>query len=233
LEDELAQLAAHMNAAMARWLAYASLGGAGDSSRERSQIVVHVDAAALAAAATGRCELENGPVIAAETARRLACDAATFTITEQDGVPLSAGRKTRTVPLALRRALEARDDGCCQWPGCTNRRYLDAHHRRHWARGGQTSLDNLILFCWAHHRLVHEGGYTIEHNTDGGVRFRNRHGIAVPSIPRPPPGNADALREQSRQAGLKITEKTNRNGTGERMDLGMTVDVLVAITGCA
>jgi hypothetical protein len=214
-------------------LAHASLSGpTGDrSDRERSRVAVHVDAAALANDAPGRCELESGPAISTETARRLGCDASTVTITESAGLPLSVGRKRRSVPPALRRALEARDDSSCQWPGCTNRRYLDAHHRRHWAHGGETSLDNLILLCWQHHRLVHEGGYTIEPDRDLGVRFRNRHGVVVPSAPRSPPGSAHALIEQSRHAGLTITANTNRNGTGERMDLALAVDALASIIG--
>src|SRR5574341_504074 len=77
------------------------------------------------------------------------------------------------VPPKLRRLLEARDDGCCRCAGCPNRRYLDAHHRRHWADGGETTLENLVLLCSHHHSLVHEGGYTIEDDGEGALRFRN------------------------------------------------------------
>jgi len=75
---------------------------------------------------------------------------------------VAAGAARRTVPPRLRRLLQARDHDRCRWPGCDNRRHLAAHHRTHWAHGGETSLDNLILLCWQHHRLVHEGGYTID-----------------------------------------------------------------------
>jgi hypothetical protein len=204
-------------------------GGAEHRAATKSEVVVHVDAVALAADAPGRCELEEGPVIAAETARRLACDASTVAVVERDGLPLSVGRRRRAVPAKLRRALEARDDRSCQWPGCTNGRHLHAHHRRHWAHGGETSLDNLILLCGLHHRLVHEGGYAVETSDGGGLRFRIRHGVAVASVPRPPPGSDDALLERNRQAGLKITKSTNRNGDGDRMDLGLAVEAIESI----
>ena len=87
----------------------------------------------------GSCLLADGPAVAPETARRLACDASIVTLLERAGEPLGVGRKTRKIPLALRRALEARD-GCCRFPGCTSRR-VQAHHIQHWADGGETELD--------------------------------------------------------------------------------------------
>ncbi len=83
-----------------------------------SRLVVHVDAAALTQDGQGCCELEDGPVIAPETARRLGCDAELVARIELDGLPLSVGRTRRTVPPALRRLLEARDDKTCVFPGC-------------------------------------------------------------------------------------------------------------------
>jgi hypothetical protein len=200
------------------------------SGGDRSQVVVHVDAGALAADSGGRCQLEEGPAISAETARRLACDASLVHIVEADGETLSVGNKTRTVPPALRRALQARDE-CCRFPGCENRRFLDAHHLQHWADGGKTSLDNLILLCRKHHRLLHEGGCTLEYDPDGDVRFRNRHGVVIAPVPRPPPSNREALRDQNRTKGLTIDNRTCRNGTGDRMDLSLTVDALSSSIG--
>jgi hypothetical protein len=193
---------------------------------ERAQVVVHVDAAALTRDGPGRSELKHGPVIAPETARRLGCDAETVTMLEQDGLPLSVGRRRRTVPPMLRRALEMRDDGCCRWPRCERRRHLHAHHRTHWASGGETSLDNLVLLCWHHHRLVHEGGYTIEDDEDRQLRFRNRHGVVCGSVPRSPPGSAEELVELNRLARFTIGPRTNRNGDGDHLDLEI---VLVAV----
>ena len=191
---------------------------------ERTRLVVHVDAAALTSDGRGRSELEDGPVIAPETARRLGCDADVVARVERDGVPVSVGRKRRTVPPALRRLLEARDEETCCFPGCERRRHLEAHHREHWAHGGETSLDNLVLLCWHHHRLVHEGGFTIENDPDGRLRFRNRHGlVTMNSPPRPPPGSVDDLITEHHRIGLAIGPGTTRNGAGGPFDLEYAV----------
>jgi hypothetical protein len=212
-------------------LAEAALAATDGPASEAPRLVVHVDAMALAVDQPGRCELESGPVISPESARRLGCDAESMTVIEQDGVPLSVGRRRRTVPPKLRRLLEARDEGCCRWPGCERRRNLHAHHRRHWVDGGETSLDNLILLCWHHHRLVHEGGYTIEHGDAGELRFRNRHGVICGSVPRSPPGSAVELVQLNRLARLTIDPGTNRNGYGERLDLEVAVAAVEQAVG--
>ena len=106
------------------------------SGADRQQIVVHVDAETLKHSHAGRCELEHGPAIAAETARRLACDASVIRVLENErGEPLAVGRRTRTIPPAIRRALKARDQGC-RFPGCSFKRYVDGHHVQHWAQDG-------------------------------------------------------------------------------------------------
>jgi hypothetical protein len=154
----------------------------------------------------------------------LGCDAEVVAQLERDGLPLSVGRARRTVPPALRRLLEARDDHTCCFPGCERRRHLQAHHRRHWAHGGETSLDNLMLLCFHHHRLVHEGGYTVEDDRAGGLLFRNRHGVLHPTVPpRPPPGSAEGLVAEHDRQGLRIGPQTNRNGAGGPLDLGAAV----------
>ncbi|HEV7680023.1 MAG TPA: DUF222 domain-containing protein [Candidatus Dormibacteraeota bacterium] len=110
-----------------------------------------------------------GPVVA-ETARRLGCDAAVSRIrVAQDGSPLDADRTIRTVPAAMRRALVLRDHGC-RFPGCDRPpEWTDAHHVRHWADGGETRLDNLVLLCRRHHRVVHEGGWRLVLEPDAGL----------------------------------------------------------------
>ena len=213
-------------------LARASLASPEERPSEHARLVVHVDAAALAADRPGRSELEDGPVVSVETARRLGCDAESVTMIERDGLPVSVGRRRRTVPPGLRRLLEARDDGTCSWPGCEKRRYLDAHHRRHWAQGGETSLENLVLLCSHHHRLVHEGGYTIEGDPVGGLRFRNRYGVLCPGLSRPPPGSADELVARNHGAGLLIDAGTNRNGYGDALDLALAVAAVGHALGC-
>jgi hypothetical protein len=87
--------------------------------------------------------------VTAETSRRIACDASIVRlVADEDGEPLSIGRKSRTIPPAIRRALRARDGGC-RFPGCTHRSFLDGHHIEHRADGGTMDWDlavgNLFL----------------------------------------------------------------------------------------
>jgi hypothetical protein len=113
-------------------------------------------------------ELEWAGPIVDETARRLSCDAVRSGIAvDADGSPVSGGRATRVVSASLRRALVARDRHC-RFPGCDRPpSWTDAHHLVHWADGGETKLPNLVLICRPHHRLVHEGGWTLGHNGAG------------------------------------------------------------------
>ncbi len=155
------------------WLSHGfqSLGGG-----DRQQVVVHVDHETLHEAGPGRCEIEDGPSIAAETARRMSCDASVVTIVEDEsGAPLDVGRKTRSIPPAIRRALQSRDAGC-RFPGCTHTRFLDGHHIRHWADGGETKLSNLVMLCRFHHRQVHEGRVKVRMLDDGALRFTGPRG---------------------------------------------------------
>lgn len=147
------------------------------------QVVVHVDERALRGersadadpSAEGRADL---PV---ETVRRLCCDGMVIPIRDgENGTPLSLGRKRRTISTALKRALLSRDVHC-RFPGCTHARFVDAHHVQHWALGGETSLENLMLLCSHHHRLVHEGGFRIITDHEGKRFFRRPDGRAVPA----------------------------------------------------
>jgi hypothetical protein len=143
-------------------------------THDHYQVTVHVDQAALA-----RGQGRSGLPI--ESVRRLACDTDPIVIVEDEhGEPLSVGRKTRIVPTAIRRALWARDKGC-RFPGCTHKRFVDAHHIEHWSAGGETSLANLMLLCTAHHRLVHEGGFRIEKDYRDRWFFKRPDGRAVPA----------------------------------------------------
>jgi hypothetical protein len=190
------------------------------------QVVVHVDEAVLEGG-DGACLLEDGPAIAPETAKRLACDASVRRVGEQDGVVLDLGRRRRTTPPSLRRALQLRDRGC-RYPGCTNRLFTDAHHVQHWTNGGETKLDNLLLLCRRHHRLVHdEGGHSVEPLADGSFRFRDQWGNAIPSVPRPPPGSAERLLAHG--ATLGIDQNTCADGDNDPLDLPLAVDALLAI----
>jgi hypothetical protein len=99
---------------------------------------------------------------------------------DEKGEPLSIGRKTRTVPTAIKRALVARDKRCA-FPGCHHERFVDAHHIEHWSAGGETSLDNLMLLCSQHHKLVHEGGFKIERDYQNQWFFKRPDGRVVPA----------------------------------------------------
>ena len=205
------------------------------SGADSYQVVVHVDAAALSAAseaseaeAEGTCQLDDGSLLHPETARRLACDASVVRILERDGRPLSVGRRTRSIPPALRRALQSRD-GCCRFPGCTQRRFLHAHHIEHWAHGGSTELTNLVHLCTYHHRLVHEGGYTLERAGRRGVlRFRRPDGRPLAPLPEPQTGHWTELERRNRRHALLIDADTCASRwAGERLDLPLVVDGLV------
>ncbi len=161
----------------------AGFGGAESGSRaERFQVVVHTEAATLAGTGeAGRSELD-GVRVCPETSRRLACDAAVVPMVHGDGGKvLSVGRKTRTVPAHIRRALEERDRGC-RYPGCGSR-FTDAHHVRHWADGGETSLANLVLLCRRHHRAVHEGRAKMGLDREGKAVFFTPAGKVIGSAP--------------------------------------------------
>ena len=198
---------------------------------ERYQVVLHVEPQALSEDAPDACcELDNGPALPAETARRLACDASLVAIAEQGGRPLSVGRKTRTIPPSLRRALHSRDGGCC-FPGCNQRRFVDAHHVQHWAQGGETKLSNLLLLCRHHHRLVHEGGFRVR-RTPGGATFMRPDGRAIPAVPRNRRGTRGELRRVNHRAGLKITSETAvAQSAGERLDHDLAIEGLLHSEG--
>ena len=107
-------------------------------------------------------DLGTGQPLCGEAVRRLCCDADLVRlVTKGDSLPIDVGRKTRSIPTATRTAVLARDGGCT-FPGCHHRDGLQVHHLRHWARLGATDLANLACLCWRHHRLVHEGGWTVE-----------------------------------------------------------------------
>jgi hypothetical protein len=156
---------------------YLENGPAKSSSADRYQVMVHVSPETLvndepdhsdvtAVTSAGSNEeighIENGPRVTAVTSRRICCDSSVSRIVENEkGEPLSIGRKTRVIPPPMRRALKTRDKNC-RFPGCTHQHFIDGHHIRHWADGGETSLDNLVQLCRFHHRLVHEGSLIVK-----------------------------------------------------------------------
>mgnify|MGYP001813813455 CR=1 FL=1 len=138
------------------------------SSADHYQVLVHVDEEELRQkpAESSKSDLPSEPV------RRLCCDGSLVAITKnKNGDPLNVSRRHRVVQPPLRRALIARDK-CCRFPGCTHDKWLDAHHVEHWADGGETSLDNTVLLCSTHHRLLHEGGFQIRRGSEGEWHFK-------------------------------------------------------------
>jgi hypothetical protein len=118
------------------------------------------------AGGSGPAVLDRMGVVCGETARLLACDAGiTRVITAGGSQPVAVGRETRVVSPAQRRALAVRDRGCvgCAAPAA----WCEAHHVIHWAHGGPTDLDNLVLVCWNCHRSIHENGRQPVRGPDG------------------------------------------------------------------
>jgi hypothetical protein len=190
---------------------------------DRHQVVTHVDASVLSDDADGRSELADGPALAPETVRRLACDGASVTIVDRpDGTPLDVGRKTRRIPARLRRAVLARD-GVCVFPGC-GRPITEIHHRQHWSTGGRTDLANLDGNCKYHHRLLHEGGWSTQRNDDGRVLFRRPDGTILPTVPLRAEQVDGRIEVRNSQRGVSISSDTcTPNCYGDPLDLDWVV----------
>jgi hypothetical protein len=204
-----------------------ALGALIEGTRVTAEVVVHADAAVLTDEADdGACHVEAGAPLAAETVRRMACDGRMRLIADgPDGATVGVGRAKRAIPSALRRALRARDGGC-RFPGCTRRRWVDAHHVQHWIRGGPTSLPNLVELCRRHHRLVHEGGYELT-LTGASVTVRDPSGRDLTAVPMSAPASGPGIEE--RHDGLEIgpTTAMARYGAGEHPDYVHWIDALM------
>jgi uncharacterized protein DUF222/HNH endonuclease len=114
-------------------------------------------------------EMQFSLPISSKTVERFACDCSISRILLQDSLVIDVGRSKRTAGAPVRRALDARD-GHCRWPGCERpAKWSAAHHVVHWIHGGATDLDNLVLLCHRHHRMVHEGGWQVVKSDDGQI----------------------------------------------------------------
>jgi uncharacterized protein DUF222/HNH endonuclease len=150
-------------------LALCSQRIAADADADRATVVVHASLEAL----SGRrnAETEHGAVLPPEALQRLACDARIQVVAENDASdPIALGRTKREPSASMMRQLRHRDRGC-RFPGCGSTAFANAHHIVWWSRGGATDLDNLLLICGFHHRLVHEHGWTVERADDGRFRW--------------------------------------------------------------
>ncbi len=155
--------------------------GAGDAvslkASDRCQLIMHVHSGTD----TGSLDADpganlDGKWLLPDAARRLACDASLRLVKEDEyGNVLDIGRRSRIISTAMSRALSIRDGGC-QFPGCCESRYVDGHHIKHWADGGETKLDNLVTLCRYHHGELHKGNYflCLKPETDTVQRFGDR-----------------------------------------------------------
>jgi hypothetical protein len=114
----------------------------------------------LVGAAAG--EMDFSLPLSSTSIQRIACDCSvTRVILSQESLPIDVARSRRVISGAVSKALKARD-GHCRWPGCERpASWCDGHHLVHWIHGGPTDLDNLVLLCRRHHRMVHEGGWKL------------------------------------------------------------------------
>ena len=187
-------------------------------------------ASAETSLSSGQAALEEagGIRVSAETSRRLACDAGKVVMRhDANGNILDVSRKTRTISPALRRALASRDNHC-RFPGCEARR-CDAHHVRHWADGGATKLENLVLLCRRHHRAVHEEGFGLTLDAEGQPRFTQPGGVPLPMVPAAPAWTGDPLAPTDAKLAeddIPIDSTTSLpNWYGERLDLSYVIGV--------
>ena len=157
-----------------------------DPGPDPAMVVVHVDADVLGGGVYGNGSTTDGMQIPLDTIRRLLCDSPMEAqVDGPDGTCVGVSRTQRNPPRWLRRRIHRRDRDHCRFPGC-GRRIRQVHHIQWWHRDqGPTDTWNLVGLCWAHHHLVHEGGWTLQGNADGELTFTSPHGRALTS--RPPP----------------------------------------------
>lgn len=143
---------------------------ADDAHPDIATVVIHAQLEGLERG-VGGCEVEGGPAIHPETVRRMLCNARVQTVVEDRASNvLGVGRISRDPSVWMLRQLRYRDREC-RFPGCGARRFTEAHHVVWWRHGGRTDLDNLLLICSFHHRLVHEHRWSVKRRANGSVRW--------------------------------------------------------------
>ena len=159
-------------------------GTARTPSAKNRELLLHLRTSDLVKGAFV-AELHDGTPLDGATFCRLACDTGVVVAhTDDDGDPLDVGRRRRTIPSAIMRALLIRDRGCA-FPGCNHQAFVEAHHLEHWSNGGDTAKDNLVCLCHPHHVALHEGGFTAARREDGTLLFRDPTGRPIPAHPEP------------------------------------------------
>lgn len=203
------------------------------SSAEKYQVMIHMERGNehQGSIESGAHHLPLSPA----TARRLCCDASLVPVLEDSsGNVLNVGRKTRAIPPSIRRALQIRDHGC-RFPGCCESRYVDAHHVQHWCDGGETRLDNLVLLCRHHHRLLHQQGYEIVRHGEQQFEFLTPAGESMLTALAPQFLSAEdmasetlAIEREHDGIGLAIDSRTAvTRWQGERMDYDLAIGAML------
>ncbi|WP_007509109.1 HNH endonuclease signature motif containing protein [Pseudofrankia saprophytica] len=133
-----------------------------------------------------RCDAGPGIGLPRAVLSRLGCDVLVRALVQDDAAnPLALGRRRRLPTQRLREAVYARDQGICQYPGCSHTRWLQAHHLRTWAAdAGATDLENLTLLCSRHHRLIHDEGIALRRRDDGRIVATLPDGFEIVPAPR-------------------------------------------------
>ena len=165
--------------------ALVALVSSSGASPRPATLVVHVDQDALRPANPEQrrlAETSRGIQIPDDAVRRLACDANVRVALERSGRVVGIASAGRAVTSRQMELLRFRDRHC-RFPGCESTWFLHAHHIRHWADGGKTTLDNLTLLCGSHHRRVHEGRWTIRGRPPDGLEFVSRSRRVVGGAP--------------------------------------------------
>ena len=187
-------------------------------------MLVHLSEDRLARGELG-AELQDGTPLVGETFLRLACDAGLVVAkTDSRGDVLDVGRASRTVTAAISKGLLIRDRHC-RWPGCTHSAFVEAHHVRHWAQGGETSLDNTMLLCHSHHQLAHEGGFRVERGPGGTLVFYDPQGRIIEAAPVHKAVESDAAERLTDEPIDRLTSLPSWDGSP--LDLNAAVDALV------
>ncbi len=190
-------------------VALASTSVAEDQDPDRATVVVHVREGGFGEDG-GSAELEDGPVIHEQTAKRQLCSGRLQWLLEDEaGDIVKVGRLHRDPPRWMMRALRHRDREC-RFPGCGARRFVQAHHIRHWDQGGPTELGNLVLVCFFHHKLVHEYGWRILRERDGTVTWFRPNGKRYRPGPAPPKERPKAWRSFDSAHGGQPTVPVGR-----------------------
>ncbi len=167
--------------------------------------------------------IEGGPALSPVVAERLTCGAAVQALlVDRRGNPLNLGRRRRTVSDSQLRALRVRDHDRCVFSGCTQSRHLQAHHVRWWRHGGPTDLGNLALLCTFHHRLIHDHGYRLRPDGQGGFITARPDSTPIPRVGAPTRGGPEAVQH----AGIDDRTITPR-WSGERLALDYVLAWLI------